>query len=514
MANERPTESYRLLKPLLLLLLVAGWGLWMFLQIDHFNLPSLDSLFYFAPAAFATTPFHLSTPLLAGFEGADTSWGANWPGGLLLISCFTAFLPKCPALYVILFLALWLLISALTGLWVRAATGKSHWGLIAFLLCLFNRDLYEMASLERHELLACLALMGAAYGVFTLSQKPFSRSGLAILLISFFLLPLVQPVTSLVGGFFLAALACFAWWRKERPGYLLPAGGAYAAGLAGLALYFYRDPNAWLLFLDNARENAQQVYDPARSGGHFFFGKAFLKRLFRVRFIPTNLIYVGALIPACLILREAAGSILRRETRPLFQFDKSRPALAAFLFVATLSATQFFSNIIYPVLAVPFAVALICSALEEAKGAKNHLRAGLVSALLLAISIAYFAGKTWVMARQGWPNYRRELAALKAGLPPAHLVLIPYVMWETVLGDSQGYAMNTTPNFNARKLRYESMIYGEIKPGDLVLLDSFGGGQPAQSIGEPQWEKIGEKQCLWHASESVMGFDITIWRKR
>ncbi len=479
----------------------------MFVQVDCFVYPSMDSWCYFAPAAFARAPFHLSMPLLANFEGSDHFWALNWPGYLLLLSLVTPWLPKTTAVFVVLMLVQWLAVALLAAAWVRVMTRSRFWAIGALFLLLLDFQFFGIVWYHRHELVCCLALFGALFSVYRIatgsSSRPAVYFGLAL---SFFLLPLLQPTCALMGAAFLAALALQAALTRRLPAHLLPAGAAYVGGVLAFALY-YLQPGALAVLRDHTQSANQLTF-----GDHtFYFGKTFLLSLLAKRQLGESVMVLGALAFFFWSLPGLVRSFQRGETR----FDSSPLALTGFFCVVLLALTQVNFNSDYMSLVSPFAAALFCAGLArlEQKGA---FRSAL--ALLLAVWIlqaGYFAGKTYVIGRAGFPDFPRRLSELRESLPAAHLILLPESMWEVALEKPGPFAMNTLPYASGpeRRQRYEAMIYRQIEPGDLVLIDRLQRGPPLHPIGEPEWEKIGEKSATYFSWRET-GFDITIWRKR
>ncbi len=496
------------LKWLGVLLAVLVWAGFMFWQLDEFAFPSMDSWCYFAPAAFGSHPFDLSMPLLANFEGADHSWALNWPGYLLLLSFVLPFLPKTTAVFVGVMMAQWLALAVATWAWARVVLGHRSWVTAGvFFLTLLDVDCFGVAWLHRQEIISGLVVLGAVASVHRLNQEQ-GRWGAGLVLGGcFFLLPLMQPTVLCWGAAFLGFGAGLALWNRRWPPYLLPAGIAFGAGLLVFYEFYTRQSGGWALLREAARTNADLTYKQ----GHYFIGRTLLWSLLQPKMAGSSCLRIAALVVSLALLPALARKWWRRQE----QLEASPLALTVFVFLGLLLLTQLTYNAVYMSLCMPAAAVLFGVVLQKAELRWGGRVAGGMLALVLVLQAGYYAGKTYVIAQAGFPDVRGGLVRLRESLPAAHLILIPESMWEATLEKPGALALNSVPCNCApeRQQRYETMIYGRLQPGDLVLIDRIQSHPPLIPIAEPEWERVGEQKAIYH-SDRDSGFDITIWRKR
>lgn len=447
-----------------LLGLIVLWAGTMFFHLYRFTFSAIDSWAYFAPAVFAKGPGDLNMPLLGAFEGSH-AWGLNWPGGLLIDSLFVPFLPKIPVLYTLLHIAEWFAVSCATAAWVRTRTPGTLPVIAAFFLALFDRNLFDIAWFERHEFFCCLAVLGVVYGLWKSreGEKGKTPYALPVLGLSFFLLPLLQPTLLLAGGVLLFLLFVFHFWQDRKkltlrsvPGVLWLSLISYVFGIGGFFLYYRPGSEVLASLLDHLHSTPAN----AHSDGRFFFGKTFLLRMLEPGFFSENLVFLGALA-ACAV---AAGRAIRSRTFPKAWSPFS---LTAVFFLALLAFAQSTQNAFYMVLATPFSIALCCWGIMALEGKGRPMVLLVLFVVLGSLQTVYYIARTRSMERAGWPDFRREAAALVDGLPEAHLILIPPALWQEAISRPNQFAMSTLPYHAsaAHCLRYEAEVRAHLLPG-------------------------------------------------
>jgi len=489
---------------------VVAWVVTMFFHLYRFSYPAMDSLCYFGPAVFAHGPGGLVMPFLGDFDGADRFWALNWPGGLLVESLFFPFLPKSPALYVGWNMVEWMVLALGTAAWVGTRTPRALPVFGAFFLVLFNRNFFDVAWFQRHEFFGCYAVLGAVYGVWRSAGAGPTRLGTVCLVASFFALPLMQPTCLLAGGVFLGGLILGALWDRKVPfpRYLFAAAGAYMAGLGAFFLYFRMHPGSWEVFREHAKCNADVTYVEQS----YFFGKTLLNRLAIPSFLSENLLLAGAVGAGGFL----GWRLLRREGEREGSWRGSALGLTLVLFLALVGSSQLTYNSYYIVLATPFTVVLFCWGVDALEG---QGRGSLALTLLIGactMSTVYYGARTRAMAKADWPDFPKELEAIRESLPSgAHRILIPPVLWEAALMHSGPFVMNTLPHYadDAKRRSFEETIYADLEPGDLLLLNPLEAIQPLYRVDPALWEKVGERKHLYSASKPH-GYDITIWRRK
>jgi hypothetical protein len=483
-------------------LILVGLVLWFALawvNLYLFSLPWADPWCYLGPAVVNPSPFHLQVPFWGGFLGSNHVWGLHFPGAPLIYSCIFSLVKFRPYIGVLLFIALWVALAICAGWMALQLTGQAFWAVAAGAAILSDRSLFIVAQAQRPELAGSIDLLVVW---MALAGMPPARGRLrsVCLFLSFFLLPLLHPVTLVAGGCLCVAL----WWPGERRGGAdwrtsLLASLGYAGGGVTLFLWFYLQPDAWSQFSDHAAS----VNIP------YSFGVT-LWRSLQQYYYPT---FSGHLLLAAAILLSA--SILFSRIR-----NPRGPVPAGFWGAATLAlcllAEQKFNNTCYLALIIPEAVLitlLFLFKLEQGAAIQRPnpwIRALLVASL--CVHGLFWATRTSKFLQAGSPDIRKELDEIAGHLPKQGHVLIPEALWEAALRDPSRFDLNTLPQFASphRREDYESATYGKLTRGDLVIVDRFQLNQPLEAFPGAEWTVVGEHKHTFPGRAGEWGYDLTI----
>ncbi len=486
------------------LLVLSGLGAWFvaaWANLYWFSAPWADTWCYLGPAAASPSVFRITAPLLGGFSGSDHVWGLHFPGAPLLYSVVFSLVKFRPSVGVLVFIFLWIALAACTGWLVLRLTGQYFWAVAAGALVLSDRSQFAVAQAQRPELagsLVLLILLMVLAGVPPLRGR--SRTPCAVL--GFFLLPLLHPVTFAAG----ACLCLFLGWQAKRDDHpdLRILGASclgYAGGVLTFFLWFYLQPDAWSQFSDHA----STLKIPYTYGGTFW-------RALQQFYYPTltgHLMWGAALILSVTILY----AWLRR--RP-----ESDPALvwAAAIALSCLIIQQKFDNRSYLALYLPEAVVITIVSLfklqEKAAGPRSRARVRTMVCLFIAAHGLFWATRTTKFLQSGSPHIRSELSRIAWGLPKSGHVLVPEAFWEAALHDPSRFALNTLPQNSSRERRtaYETLAYGGLSSGDIVVVDRFQLNQPLRTFGPRDWTLV---ENLRHILPGRLewGYDLAVWRK-
>jgi len=490
--------------------IVVCWLAVMFVQLYFFGYAAVDSWCYAAPADLAKAPFQLTMPFLGAFEGANKAWGLHWPGGLLLSSVVTPYLPHGPATYVAIPIVYWLLASAATAVLVRRYTGSRWLALYAFLLVACDRLCSSIAWFERYEMLgAAIAIAGilALCG----QEDGRSRARYATIGVAFFILPLIHPVFSGLGLGLLLTLALRTIALKQRWTRLSAAAGGYAAGWAVFIGYFWSRPWLYAQFRNHADQNLEITREASPPGF-----RTFLVHLYETD-RPTRAGAVIYLVAFCTVAALVCGLWkCRREWKEYL----AREDLAVFVSLAlggTLVLSQMTYNTFYWATAWPFAAALACLAMHRVwqRYPKRMGLIGGVAAALMLMHMSYWPARTYLWYKTGWVNMRSELREFAQSLPRARRLFIPEVLWDTYPDGNGEVYMNSLP-FSAgapMQQRYASYIVPLIRPGDVLVVDVLQ-SHPCL-IGPPAagWKEIRHRKVVYMGADHPHGFDLTAYQK-
>jgi len=381
-------------------------------------------------------------------------------------------------------------------------TKQRFWAVLAGALVLSDHSLFAVAQAQRPEFAASIDLMA----VWALAGQLWpSRLGAraCLLFCCFFLLPLLHPVTLIVGPFLCGFL--FLKSRRDtehewRPAIASVAG--YGAGLLTLFLWFRYQPDAWAQFSQHAAVNRIR----------YSFGLTLLKSL-REYYYPTFTGYIiwGAslLVSILAICRWTRDG---EEARRGFLFG-------AAILVLCVAAQQDFHNTSYIALCFPEAavifVVFLVGALRQPASLRICAIAKSCAALFVAAHSLFWATRTSKFFQSGRPHLRDELAQIAMALPKADHLLVPDVLWETQINNSPDVALNTLPQTASSTWRnaYERGAYGRLNSGDLVVVDRFQNNPPEFRPSPDSWSLLRAYRHVFQGRRE-WGYDLSVWRKK
>jgi len=491
--------------------IVLCWLLVAFAHLYFFGYASMDSWCYTAPAAMARVPFALTTPFLGTFEGSDRAWGLHWPGGPLLTSIVTPFLPHNPVTYISISLGYWLMQSLAAAALVRRLTASPWLPFCAFLFVASDRTCFNIAWLERYELLGGAIAIAA---ILALCGRQDRHAGVrsAIIGAAFFLMPLIHPVFSGLGLAWLTYLGfrTFALSRPRKNFCIAVAG--YAAGWATFLGYYWSRPWLYAKFISHAHVNAEITRAIAPPGI-----RTFLRHLFLATDVPTRegaVIYLVALGGVLFLLYGFWTS--RREWKEFL----SREDLGVFTalgLLSTLFLAQFTYNNLYWATAWPFAVALSCKVtlrLMQKFPDRRRIVAGALVALLF-LHGSYLMGRTYLWHKSGFVNLRAQACGFASALPQGGQLFVPEVLWEYYADGNRKIFMNTLPYLagDPAERKYAAYITSLMRSGDILVVDVLQSYVPLVDPHQPGWKEIQHLNITYHG-DRLRGFELTAYQKQ
>lgn len=490
--------------------IVLCWLIVAFIHLYFFGYASMDSWTLTAPAAMAKVPFALTTPFLGTFEGADKAWGLHWPGGLLLTSIITPFLPHHPATYISISICYWLMLSLAAMALVNRLTGSPWLALCAFAFVASDRTCFSVAWFERYELLGGAIAIVAIMAVCNRQDRHAGMRS-AIIGATFFLLPLIHPVFSGVGLALVAWLGFRTWAIRSPWKPFCIAAAGYAAGWAAFVGYYASRPWLYAIFRNHAHQNLEITRDNAPPGIRTFL--LHLSQTDR----PTR---AGAIV--YLVAFAGVISLLRGlwKSRDNWREFLSREDLGIFSAVGLVSAlvlSQTTYNPYYWTTPWPFAVVLACMVthwLLQRLPARRRLVGGALIAILL-LHASYWAGRTWIWYKTGFVNLRAAVSQFAATLPQGGQLFVPEVLWDNYAGGNRKVFMNSLP-FSAgapMQQRYASYIAPLMRSGDVLVIDALQSHATLIDPHQPGWKEIGHSKITYQGEDKLHGFDMTAYQK-
>jgi len=492
------------ISPKIKALLFSGFLVWLtlaWINLFSYSLPWMDTWCYLAPAASCSSLFHLRTPLLEGFLGSDQGWGLHFPGAPLLYSCVFSIVTFRPYVAVLMFIILWFALAILVGWSAYQLTREGFWAIVAGVMILVDHTLFEDAQAQRPEIVGALALVLVWMALSDI--RPFhGRIRLVCLAGTFFMLPLLHPVTLAVGAC-ICLLLCWQYWASERNGrtVLLTSILGYGGGGLALFLWFYLQPEAWTQFLDHAVSNKVA----------YSFGRTFWQALQHFYF-PTltgHLLWViGLFVSVSTLFLWARGR------------QKAAPGgfWASVILISGLVAHQNFHNLFYLALYLPAAIVLSTLLLFRIHQTASSVRVRRWIQYLTCLFVAghglFWATRTFKYLRDGMPYIRGELAQIAQSLPKKGRILIPEALWEDAILEPNRFAMNTLPNSSSseRRILYETFVYRKLVKGDLVIIDRFQIKKPMNVLRPGEWTAMGNYKDVV-PGRLEWGYDFEVWRK-
>ena len=504
--------SQRLFAPVFVSL-VCCWLVVAYVHLYFFGYPSVDTWAYAAPAITARAPLEITTPFLGAFEGSDKAWGLHWPGGPLLTSIITPFLPHNPAVDVSIYLCYWVFLCLATMTLVWRLTGSQWLALCGFLFVAGDRICFGVTWMERYELLdsaiavtAILALCGRA------DRHPLLR--LAVIGAAFFLFPLLQPITTGLGLAWLVCVGLQTWALKRQWTAFWVAAAGTAAGWACFLGYYLSRPWLYALFLLHARQNVIASHEIAPLG----IG-TFVRRFIHIG-DPTKaaaivyLVALGGTIYLIHALWKARGGwreFVAREELMLF---------AAVALVCNFALAQFSYTDAYWAPSWPFAVAILCQIVCWLLRFKPGMRRLWTGALLLIplAQCSYLPAKTWLWHKRGFVDLRAKLRDFAATLPQGGRIFIPESLFETYASNGRGQVyMNAIPALlgEDEQKKYAAYIKPLMHRGDVIVTDAFQWSAVLIDPHSRDWKEIGSCNAIYDANAGTKhGFALIAYQKQ
>jgi hypothetical protein len=493
------------------LVIILCWALVVFVNLYFFGYASMDTWCYCAPAAMARLPFALTTPFLGSFEGADKAWGFHWPGGPLLTSIVTPFLPHAPATYILISMGYWLLLSLAVAALVRRMTANPWLGLYAFLFVVSDRLCFSMTWFERYELLGGAIAITA---IMALYDRQDRHGGVrsAIIGAAFFLLPLIHPLFSGVGLAWITYLGFRTFVLKRPWKQFCIAAAGYAAGWATFLGYYWSRPWLYAQFLDRAHVILELTRVSPPHGIRLFLMRLYeTDRPFRAGAIVYGIAF-GGVLSLLYGLWKSRGDL--RE----FLAREDLAICAALALVSTLVLSQKTYNGTYWAAAWPFAVALACLVIHRVLQRFPGRRRLLVGALLALLLLhgAFWAGRTYIWYKTGFVNLRGRLQEFASTLPQGGQLFIPEVLWDTYADGNRKVILNSLPYIagTPAEQRYAAYIRPQIQSGDVLVVDQLQSNLPLIDTAQPGWKQIGECNVTYQGEDKLHGYQLTAYQKQ
>lgn len=468
--KEFPFVRWRYL--LAILAIWIGSTAWL---IVRFRALGSDSIMYGLPLAFAKGPFSLSVPFLGDFPPYSAVWGHQWPGAMWLRGAIFAIVPFSRGFDISILLSLQFASGLLLGWLVWKTTQSRLASLGTFLIVVSDRVIIAGLELHRFETIAILSLVLLYVGLtLTSGAKEVAGRGSRVTSHWWF-------VVASLGGFGAACMHPFAMalaggilgmgvvdWailrRRSFASVAFPVLG-FLAGLGSVALYFWLLPEAFEQF------RANLALQNSFNGGTRL---AFFNHLRYYHGLGITL-WVGAMVSGCVLL---IGWIKGKTPHERWI---SWTILPLVLSVPLLFALTRSSNNNYTAFAIPFA-ALSCGMAAgfltgRLQPILRHLPA--MGVLVLAFGFASAYPYRWlVFVKSGMPDFPSEMRAVLNSIPPGTRVFIPPALWSEATKDpNREYRLCSLYIASPweTRLAYETKVYAEAKPGDVLIVDLLPG---------------------------------------
>ncbi|MEM1058370.1 MAG: hypothetical protein AAGK14_03900 [Verrucomicrobiota bacterium] len=457
---------------LLALTALLLWATAAYVHLHFLSTPTLDGWCYFAPAAFATFPPALFSPLLGSFAGLDAAWGMHWPGVVALQTVLLAPLPASSALHVLYFIGLWAALALLAGWLAFRLSGNGWAGWVVAAVVLTDRAAFAIAFEMRPELATALAMLLTL--ALLIHSGDLGRRGWFGFYLLCFLLPTLHPMGVIFCGalgLVLGALAIRGEWSWGR--YVVMAV-CMAGGALGAVAYIVLQPAAWAQFKDHAAFNTVP----------FSWGYTFWLHL-KASYAPLYAgfaTYVLALAGAGYFLLRQGPARQRQEARWL--------APVASLFLISLLVAQVFHNKDYVTTLLPIALllaAVLVVTILRHLGGWPRLGVAVAVLALVALNAAYWPARTLNYVPYGLPDLRSEIVRFYDGLPEAPRVGVPIKLWQAAaIHPRPGVLLTTLPHHatTPRREAYERFVGKQLRAGDLLVIDHRYGIQPTYYLPE------------------------------
>jgi hypothetical protein len=498
---------------ILFAVLVLCWVPFVYAHIYCLGFANMDSWTLTAPAAMAKAPLALTTPFLGTFDGANKAWGLHWPGGPLLASIFTPFLPHNAATYVALSVCYWLMQSLAAAALVRRLTASPWMSLCAFLFVAGDHTCFNVAWLERYENLGGAIAIAGILALRGRPEHPTTPRAALVAAAAFFMLPLIHPVFSGLGGGWIVYLGLRTIALRQPWKQFLVAAGGYAAGWAAFLAYFWSRPWLYAQFRNHAQQNVEITRAGAPPGI-----VTFLHHLMVID-SPTHggtLIYLVAFGGVIYL----GWAFLRSGPQwQTFLVREDLSILAALGLLGTLFLVQFSYNFIaYWGAPWPFAAAIACLAaqrlMDAFPGCRRLVVGGLV--VLLLLHGAYLPARTYMWYKTGIAEVRAPLRKFASTLPQHAQLFVPEVLWDTYADGSRDVLMNSLP-YSAgieTQQRYASYMASRMHSGDVLVIDQLQSHATLIDPTQPGWKAIGTCKLVYQGPGGNHGYDMTAYQKQ
>jgi hypothetical protein len=506
--STRATPSPRLLAGLVAFLSLAWLGLNAFLAA-RFSLASGDSMMYSLPLAFARHPFDLGIPFLGDFDGFGSAWGHQWPGAMWLRGLIFTVLPFDRVIdQAVLLVFQWLV--AMLSAWcvLTAGAGRLAAALTAVML-LSDRLMLQACAGNRFETVAIAAVMLL---FCSLQAGERGRAWRWAGRVGALLCPLMHPYALGLGGLMIVAGLIPAWRRacgSRREPWV--RAGCFAGGLLLFALW---------LAIDG--ESRQQLRDNLALQKSFYVNRnAVIGALTNYRLGGGFLLWGGALLAAIALGvtkpdRLAHGCKLPWTARLL--------APALWLAVAGVHTLSRCENFTYLAFGSPFAMIVVATAVGRWAAQADFRGRCLAIGLLVGLTClhaAIFPFRLLQFHRAGYPDLAREVEEILERVPAGRRVLIPHVLWPAAVEDRDHEVRWWTfavASPRATRERYEERAYGDLRAGDVLVVDHGSAGgvdkfglMPTFPLMPPdpaKWRLVWEKKMLFPGAAS-WGLDLS-----
>ena len=485
------------------------WAVTVFMLDFRFTVPGMDDWCYFAPAAAAEHPLAIKTPLVGDFLGGDHAWCLHWPGAPLIESMLLPFLQwlSISAARIATMILFQAIAAILTYRLARHYTGSDWIGIAAALLILVDRIFLTNAALGRCEPLTSIALLVLLLQFKGREMRAQSACSRSIAAVCIFLLPVLHPMTVVVGAAVSVYIAVKGRIRGANWVTSMTLPLAYFGGVTCLASWFFFQPEAWPQF----RDHAAAGHNLMRLGGGlvpYFFGETpFL------RYTPIFLYGPAIYFSAAILLAFRAG---KRKELQMSGESADWPLLVVVLSSA-LIASLVFPNVVYLALVLPIATVLAAGGLMRAMK-KVALPIEPAVCWMLFI-LAGYHGLTLVTRLQkfigaGYPNLRAEIHQIFSNLPDAQTILVPDILWEEAIRKAGHYYLATLSQNSSRAMRaaYEDHAFTQVQTGDLLITNRMNYNSILTPVDPKSWEEIAHYKHIFR-QHTEWGYEIKIYRR-
>ena len=510
-----PTTRYSTENPagrrtltLLFFAILLCWLPFVYAHLYCLGYACMDTWVMASPAAMARAPLAIITPFVGTFDGQNSAWGLHWPGGPLLTSIFTPFLPHGPATFVAISLFYWLLESLAAAALVRRLTASPWMALCAFVFMIEDRTCFGDTWLQRYENLGNLF---AIMAIMAMHSNRNPRLQLAVMAAGFFMLPLIHPVFSGLGLAWVAYLGLRTLLLKQPWRQFCAGLAGYAAGWATFFGYYWSRPWLYAIFINHYRLNIEMTRAKTPPGLRTFV-EHFLA-LDRPTYAGTIVYMFGFAGLAYLAYGLWKSGRLWRE----FLAREDMAIFAGLGLLATVVLVQQTSNIVYWTCPWPFAAIVTCYFIHRMMmdfPMRQRALAGVLLALLI-VHGSFLPARTYMWYKTGFVNLRAIVRNFAATLPQQGQLFVPEVLWDTFADGHRQVYVNQLPYYagDPTQKRYASYISSLMKSGDVLVLDKDQSHPTLIDPTQPGWKQIGKCKLVYRGPGGGHGFDMTAYQK-